>query len=76
VSPTYRLAKYQAGLLETHTGNSLHHVKNSTDFVITLDSLYVSPHDVMVIVDVVSLLTEVPIKENGSAGMTFRRRHP
>jgi hypothetical protein len=63
VSPTCLLAKYLAGLLGTHTGNTLHHMKNSTDFVITLDSLQFGPHDVIVIFGVVALLTKVPIKE-------------
>jgi hypothetical protein len=62
-SPTYRLAQHLAGLLSYHTGHSPHHVKNSTDFVQTLNSLRVDPHDIMVSFDVVSLFTQVPISE-------------
>jgi hypothetical protein len=41
-SPTYSLAKYLAGLLSSHLGQTLHHVKKSKDFVHSLDTLRVS----------------------------------
>jgi hypothetical protein len=62
-SPNYRLAKHLAGLLNTHTCDSPHHVRNSTKFVNILKSLRVNPHDIMVSFDVVSLFTKVPIKD-------------
>ncbi|PNF15534.1 hypothetical protein B7P43_G16534 [Cryptotermes secundus] len=71
-SPTYRLAKHLAGLLRTYTGNGPRHVRNSMEFVHTLDSLHVDPHDIMVSFDVVSLFTRVPIKDTmGLLGRHF-----
>jgi hypothetical protein len=49
------LAELVAALLSSHTGNSPHHIKNSTDFGHTLGSLCTGP--------AVSLFTRVPIKE-------------
>jgi hypothetical protein len=40
---SYRLAKHLARQLVCHTGNSLHHIKNSTDYVRTLDSFHTGP---------------------------------
>jgi hypothetical protein len=63
-APTYHLPKYLAGLLGSYTGsNSPYHVRNFTDFVGNLDSLHVSPHDIMISFDVVLLFTRVLIKE-------------
>lgn len=70
-APTYRLAKLVAGLLGSHTGNSPHHVKNSTDFGHTLGSLRTGPQDIMVSFDVVSLFTRVLIRET----MSLLSRH-
>jgi hypothetical protein len=63
VSLTYRLAKHLVCLFSSHTGNSPHHVRNSMEFVLTLDSPQVNPHDIMVTFEVVSLFTRVPIKD-------------
>ena len=38
-APTYQLSKHLAALLGQLTGNSTHHVKNSTQFVQILNSL-------------------------------------
>ncbi|XP_023703193.1 uncharacterized protein LOC111862215 [Cryptotermes secundus] len=62
-SPTYRLAKHLAGLLNSYTCDSPHHVKNSDEFVHTLKSFRLNPYDIMVSFDVVSLFTKVPIKD-------------
>jgi hypothetical protein len=58
---TCRLAKHLVALWGSHTGNSPHHAKNSTDFVRTLLSLSVGPQDIMVSFDAVSLFIRVPI---------------
>jgi len=38
-APSYQLSKYLAGLLTQLTGNSVHHVKNSFQFLKILESL-------------------------------------
>jgi hypothetical protein len=40
-APTYQLAKFLAGVLSPLVGHSIHHVKNSTEFVHTLSPLRV-----------------------------------
>ncbi|PNF41399.1 hypothetical protein B7P43_G14428 [Cryptotermes secundus] len=62
-SPTYRLAKHLASLLNSFTCDSPHHVRNSAEFVHTIKSLRLNPCDMMVSFDVVSLFTKVPIKD-------------
>jgi hypothetical protein len=62
-SPSHRLAKHLAGLFNTHTVNSPHHVRNLVKIINTLGSLQISPHDIMVSFDVVLLFTRVPIKD-------------
>ncbi|KAG8236964.1 hypothetical protein J437_LFUL016535 [Ladona fulva] len=46
-SPTYLLARYLSKLLTPHVGNSIHHVKNSAEFVRTLSQLRLDPGDIM-----------------------------
>jgi hypothetical protein len=70
-SPTYHLAQHLAGLLNTYTCHSPHHVKNAVEFVQTLNSLRVNPHDIMVSFDVVSLFTKVPVNDT----MYLLRQH-
>jgi hypothetical protein len=70
-APTYHLARHLAGLLGSHIASSSHHVRNSTEFVHTLGSLRIGPHDIMVSFDVVSLFTRVPIRET----MSLLSRH-
>jgi hypothetical protein len=70
-SLTYRLAQHLVRLLSGHTGHSPHQVKNSTEFVQVLSSLWVDTRDIMVSFDIVSLLTRVPIKET----MDLLRHH-
>lgn len=63
---TYPSVTYLAGLLGTHTGNSLHDMRSFKDFIGTLDSHHVGPQDVM------SLLTRIPIKQTMNV-TTFER---
>jgi hypothetical protein len=62
-APTYHLPKLLVGLLGSHTGNSSHHTKNSTDTVCTFGSLRAGPQDIMANFNVVSLFTRVLIRE-------------
>jgi hypothetical protein len=52
---TYQLSKYLPGLLSQLTGKSVHHMKNTFQFVQIMESLRVQPEDLMVSFDVVSL---------------------
>jgi hypothetical protein len=52
-------------------GNSVHHVKNSTDFVHVLVSLRARPKDISVGLDVMSLFTKLPIRE----ALNYLKRH-
>ena len=63
-APTYQLSKHLAGLLGQLTGKSIHHVKNSLQFVQTLSSIRIQPGDLMVSFDIVSLYTNVPILDS------------
>jgi hypothetical protein len=63
-APTYQLSKYLAGLLSQLTGNSVHHVKNSFQFIQILELLRVQTEDLMVSFDMVSLFTNVPIVDS------------
>jgi hypothetical protein len=63
-APTYQLSKYLAGLLTQLTGDSPHHIKNSTHFIQILNSIQIQPTDMMVSFDVVSLFTNVPIEDS------------
>ena len=60
-APMYQLSKHLAELLGQLTGKSTHHVKNSSQFVQTLDSIKIQPGEIMVSFDTVSLFTNVPI---------------
>jgi hypothetical protein len=43
--------------------NSLHPMRNSADIIQMLDSLQAGPQDIITSVDVVSLFTEMPVRE-------------
>ncbi|KAG8236414.1 hypothetical protein J437_LFUL012835 [Ladona fulva] len=62
-SPTYNLAKYLTGLLSPHVGKCEHHIRNSSHLINILDEIHLDPSNIMVILDVVSLFTKVPLKE-------------
>jgi hypothetical protein len=51
---TYQLSKYLAERLGQLTGNLTHHVKNSFQFVQTLESIKIKPGELMVSFDVIS----------------------
>jgi hypothetical protein len=57
---TYRLAKYLGSPFGPHLGNFPHHVRNSEDFIRTLDTLRVQPKDILVSFYVVSLSPPPP----------------
>ena len=59
-SPTYRLAKELARILTPLTGKNSNAVKNSAQFVTSLQNVRISPDDQLVSFDVVSLFTQVP----------------
>jgi hypothetical protein len=62
-APTYQLSKYLASLLSQLLAKSKHHVRNSLQFVQTLDSLRVKPQDITVSFNVESLFTKVPVTD-------------
>jgi hypothetical protein len=60
--PTYGLKKHLAGLLGSQLGQLQHHVKNSDEFVCTLNTLRVSPEDILVSFNVI-MLFRVPLRD-------------
>ena len=62
-SVTYNLSKYLADLLAPLTGHTVHHIKDSKDFVNTIQELQVDESECMVSFDVTSLFTSIPVKE-------------
>jgi len=60
--PTYQIAKYLTTLLQPKIGTTNSFIKDSAHFVDKLHALTLSPGDVLVSFDVVSLFTMVPIK--------------
>jgi len=63
-APTYKLAKYLPGLLKPLIGTTMHHVKNSVQFIQILQTIQIEPHDLLVSFDIVSLFTNVPIGDS------------
>ena len=62
-SVTYEVAKLLAQTLQPLCGNTVHHVKNSTDFASSVLNTRVTRNEVMASFDVVSLFTSVPLNE-------------
>jgi hypothetical protein len=62
-SHIYRLAKYLASLLGLHLDNFLHHVRNSEDIFHMLDTLCVSPKDILISFDGISLFTKFAVRD-------------
>ena len=60
-SPTYQLSKHLSMILAPLIGNSDSHVQNSRRFSSFMASQILSPDDVLVSFDVVSLFTNVPV---------------
>ena len=63
-APTYQLSKHLAALLGQLTGNSTHHVKNSTQFVQILNPIIIQQGDLMVSFDIISLFTNVSVLDS------------
>ncbi|XP_071439841.1 uncharacterized protein [Hetaerina americana] len=63
-SPTYKLAQFLARSLKPCTGNTTSNVRDSSHFIEILGSINVSPRDILVGFDVVSLFTKVPVRES------------
>ena len=62
-SPTYKLAKHLANILQPLVGTTSSYVKDSEDFVTKLEDTDLQEDDVFVSFDVVSLFTKVPTGE-------------
>ncbi|XP_060528287.1 uncharacterized protein LOC132703174 [Cylas formicarius] len=62
-SPTYHLVKHLTKLLEPLIGRTASHIKDSTQFIQKIKNITLSPKDILVSFDVVSLFTMVPVKE-------------
>lgn len=62
-SPTYKLAKHLANILQPLVGTTSSYVKDSEDFVTKLEGTDLQEDDVFVSFDVVSLFTKVPTGE-------------
>jgi len=61
-SPTYDLAKELSSLLKPFIGKSNNHGRNSSDFASSIAHEVVQTDEIMVLFDVVSLFTKVPIQ--------------
>ena len=62
-SPSYKLAKELARILNPLAGNTVHTVKNSTVFVERIQGMEVTSDDRLVSFDIKSLFTQVPVEE-------------
>ncbi|XP_045463784.1 uncharacterized protein LOC123673342 [Harmonia axyridis] len=63
-SPTHHLAKYLASTLQPLAEESSSHVMNSFHFIETLRTYQIHESDILVSFDVVSLSTNIPLKES------------
>jgi hypothetical protein len=63
-APTYRLSKYLAQSLQQFVGQSPSCVKNSDHFIDILKRTVIGQDDLLVSFDVVSLFTNVPVRES------------
>lgn len=63
-SPTYKLATYLAKLLAVHIGNSDSIVKDSNHFFQFIKDARCDSNDILIIFDIISLFTKVPILES------------
>uniref|UniRef100_A0AAR5QIB8 Reverse transcriptase domain-containing protein n=2 Tax=Dendroctonus ponderosae TaxID=77166 RepID=A0AAR5QIB8_DENPD len=63
-SPTYDIAKYLSSLLQPHLGSTGTYIKDSEDFIKTIQDLILDPTDMLVSFDVESLFTKVPVDES------------
>ncbi|XP_020914500.1 uncharacterized protein LOC110252077 [Exaiptasia diaphana] len=59
-SPTYQLSKYLCRILSPLVGNSVHHLRNTSDWISVANSLQLEPDETIVSFDVVSLFTSIP----------------
>ncbi|XP_071501364.1 uncharacterized protein [Diadema antillarum] len=62
-SPTYALAQHLASILQPLVGQTVHHVKNSKQFIDQVRQMTVSNIDLLISFDVESLFTSVPVKD-------------
>ena len=75
-SVTYEVAKLLAQTLQPLCGNTVHHVKNSTDFASSVLNTRVTRNEVMASFDVVSLFTRqlVTTADDGSLNTSIHRK--
>ena len=62
-SPTYELAKHLAKVLGLLVGNTDSFIKDSSEFVKLIKDEILEPKDIILIFDVVSLFTKIPLDE-------------
>lgn len=62
-SPTQHLAKYLASQLQPIANNAASYIRNTEHFIEMLGQVQISPEDLLVSFDVVSLFTNVPVGE-------------
>lgn len=60
-SPSHKLARYLCGFFKNITGQTEHHIENSTHFIDKLKQIRLNPDDIMVSFDVKSLFTNIPM---------------
>ena len=61
-SVTYETAKELARILKPLVGRSLHHVQNIRDFINNLEGIQLEPDEYIMLYDVNSLFTSIPIQ--------------
>jgi hypothetical protein len=62
-SPTYSLAKHFTGIVNPFVGHFPSHIRNSEGFIQKLNTICLQKSGILVIFDVVSLFTKVPLED-------------
>ena len=61
-SATYELSKFLKNILSSLVGNTVHTVKNSTEFVELIETINILDNESQMSFDVVSLFTSIPLE--------------
>jgi hypothetical protein len=69
-SMTHNAAAVLAEILTPLVGNTIHHIKNSKEFAITVQNLEIPPGNIMMSYDVTALFTSIPVPDALTAVLT------